>query len=218
MLDAHYPGELGGTAIARTLFGDDPPAGRQTATAYPADFVLQRNMTTVSIRATQHDEGITYRYYTGNVQWPFGWGLSYAEFKLAVQDNPEQAKITTAELAAAYAASTEPDLHFLVDVSNTAAIASDFVLLGFVVSPEPGVNKILSGFERVRVEAGASVAVPLAVAASALMTTGSDGVASFRARTFDVEFGVEGSAGGRAAAPHGVVDSGPPVEAFRLPR
>ena len=48
--------------------------------------------------------------------------------------------------------------------------------------------------------------------------TGSDGGAIFRARTFDVEFGVEGSAGGRVAAPHGVVVSGPPVEAFRLPR
>ena len=73
ILDATYPGQLGGTAIARTLFGDVSPAGRLTTTVYGDDYVARRRMNDTDLRSAG---GVTYRYYEHTPLWPFGWGLS----------------------------------------------------------------------------------------------------------------------------------------------
>jgi beta-glucosidase len=49
ILDAHYPGELGGDAVTAILFGDASPSGRLTTTVYPADFIAQRPMTDMQV-------------------------------------------------------------------------------------------------------------------------------------------------------------------------
>lgn len=51
------------------------PAGRLTTTFYASDFV-ERNMTRMDLK------NITYKHFTGQVQWPFGFGLGYSEFKV----------------------------------------------------------------------------------------------------------------------------------------
>ena len=73
IVQAWYPGEEGGTAIAETLAGDNNPAGRLPITVYKgveqlpefADYSMARR---------------TYRYFDGEPLFPFGYGLSYSSF------------------------------------------------------------------------------------------------------------------------------------------
>ena len=74
ILEAWYPGESGGTAIAETLFGENNPSGRLPLTFYAGtgqlppfdDYAMK---------------GRTYRYFTGTPLYPFGYGLSYTSFR-----------------------------------------------------------------------------------------------------------------------------------------
>lgn len=50
ILDAHYPGELGGDAIASVLFGDISPAGRLVTTIYPSSFIQARDISDMNLR------------------------------------------------------------------------------------------------------------------------------------------------------------------------
>jgi len=75
ILQAWYPGEAGGTAIARALFGLDNPGGHLPYTIYAnTDGVPPQNEYDVS-------KGYTYQYFKGVPLYPFGHGLSYTRFK-----------------------------------------------------------------------------------------------------------------------------------------
>src|SRR5205807_8222488 len=73
ILEAWYSGEEGGTAIAQTLAGANNPAGRLPVTFYKGveqlpefeDYAMKNR---------------TYRYFTGQPLYPFGYGLSYSTF------------------------------------------------------------------------------------------------------------------------------------------
>ncbi len=74
ILFAWYPGEQGGNALADIIFGDVNPSGRLPVTFYKSAYDLpdfeDYNM-----------EGRTYRYFKGEPLYPFGFGLSYSDFK-----------------------------------------------------------------------------------------------------------------------------------------
>jgi beta-glucosidase len=75
ILSAWYPGESGGIAIARALFGDDNPGGHLPYTVYASlDGVPPQNEYDVS-------KGYTYLYFKGLPLYPFGHGLSYTRFE-----------------------------------------------------------------------------------------------------------------------------------------
>lgn len=74
ILNVWYPGQSGGTAVADVLFGDYNPGGRLPITFYKKDSDLP-DFTNYSM------EGRTYRYFKGDVLYPFGYGLSYTSFK-----------------------------------------------------------------------------------------------------------------------------------------
>jgi beta-glucosidase len=78
ILEAWYPGQEGGTAIARTLSGKNNPAGRLPVTFYKSVDQLPP-FTDYSMKNR------TYRYFTGEALFPFGYGLSYSTFKYSDQ-------------------------------------------------------------------------------------------------------------------------------------
>jgi beta-glucosidase len=70
---AWYPGEQGGTALADILFGAVSPSGRLPLTFY-------QSLQDVPDYKDYSMKGRTYRYFSGKVQYPFGFGLSYTSF------------------------------------------------------------------------------------------------------------------------------------------
>ncbi len=74
LLQAWYPGQEGGTAVADVLFGDYNPSGKLPVTFYKSTEQLPE-FTNYSM------ENRTYRYFKGEPQYAFGYGLSYTDFK-----------------------------------------------------------------------------------------------------------------------------------------
>ena len=73
ILDAWYPGEEGGTAVAETLSGKNNPAGRLPVTFY-------KGVDQLPPFEDYAMKGRTYRYFEGKPLYPFGYGLSYTTF------------------------------------------------------------------------------------------------------------------------------------------
>jgi beta-glucosidase len=77
VMAAWFPGEDGGTALARALFGIDNPGGKLPYTVYASlDGVPPQNEYDVS-------KGYTYQYFKGVPLYPFGHGLSYTRFRFS---------------------------------------------------------------------------------------------------------------------------------------
>jgi beta-glucosidase len=90
IVNAWYPGEQGGTAVAEVLFGDYNPAGRLPLTYYNSlDELPPFNDYDVT-------KGRTYQYFTGKPLFPFGYGLSYSSFEyknLTIRDGNESIRV-----------------------------------------------------------------------------------------------------------------------------
>jgi len=74
IIDAWYPGEEGGNAVADVLFGQYNPAGRLPVTFY-------QSINDIPPFDDYSMKGRTYRYFTGNPLFAFGYGLSYTRFE-----------------------------------------------------------------------------------------------------------------------------------------
>ena len=73
IVEAWYPGEAGGDALADVLFGDYNPGGRLPVTFY-------RSVADLPSFDDYRMQGRTYRYFQGDPLFPFGYGLSYTRF------------------------------------------------------------------------------------------------------------------------------------------
>ncbi|MBQ1860166.1 MAG: glycoside hydrolase family 3 C-terminal domain-containing protein [Clostridia bacterium] len=89
---AWYPGQAGGTALARILFGEVSPSGKLPVTFYESIQDLPE-FTDYSMKNR------TYRYYTGKPLYPFGYGLSYTSFGIEVLEaDSESVKVSVKNL------------------------------------------------------------------------------------------------------------------------
>jgi beta-glucosidase len=143
IVEAWYPGQAGGDALADVLFGDYNPGGRLPITFYEStadlppfeDYAMQ---------------GRTYRYFRGDPLFPFGHGLSYTSFAYGDLLVSRQ-QVTSGE-----------SVDVSLKVSNTGPVAGDevvqlYICDEFVSVPRP--VKELKGFARVMLQPGESKAV-----------------------------------------------------------
>jgi beta-glucosidase len=139
VVEAWYPGEEGGAAVAETLSGKNNPAGRLPVTFYKGVSELP-NFEDYSMANR------TYRYYTGKPLYPFGYGLSYTSFKYS------DLSIPAPSVAAGQPVSAD------VTVTNTGKLAGDEAVQLYLKFPEvEGAPKLaLRGFQRIHLEPGAS--------------------------------------------------------------
>jgi beta-glucosidase len=142
ILDAWYPGEEGGAAIADTLSGKNNPAGRLPVTFY-------KDISQLPPFEDYAMKGRTYRYFKGQPLWPFGYGLSYTTFKYSSLTLP-----TTPINAGS-------PLEVSVVVTNTGKVAGDEVAQLYLKFPDvPGAPiRALRGFQRIHLAPGASQTV-----------------------------------------------------------
>ena len=86
IVEAWYPGEAGGMALADVLFGDYNPGGRLPVTFY-------KSLDDLPPFDDYNVKGHTYRYFHGEPLYPFGFGLSYTRFRYSdLTIDPEAAK------------------------------------------------------------------------------------------------------------------------------
>jgi len=193
IIDAFYPGELGGDAIARIIAGDVSPAGRLPNTIYPANFI-SRSIDDMNLR---DNGGITYRYYTGTPLWEFGFGLSYTTFNYTIESDEAIKEATVDSIAAVY-----PDYYkyrgkiptapfqYTVVVTNTGKVESDNVVLGFVSTKQPNAPiRELFGFDRVHLKPGQSTTVYFTVPPQVLSIVDEDGNEDILPGIYDIFIG-----------------------------
>jgi beta-glucosidase len=139
ILDAFYPGEEGGTAVARTLSGRNNPGGRLPVTFY-------KDVSQLPPFEDYSMKGRTYRYFRGAPLYPFGFGLSYTKFSYSGLTVPPNAVPAGQPVVAE------------VTVTNDGMRAGDEVVQLYLTFPDvPGAPlRALRAFQRVHLEAGAS--------------------------------------------------------------
>jgi len=137
ILEAWYPGGEGGTAVAEALAGDFSPGCRLPLTFYKSvDQLPPFDDYSMAKR--------TYRYFDGELLYPFGYGLSYTSFAYS------SPRVDNARIAA------DGVVTVLVDVSNKGAMAGDEVVQLYLT--HAGVAgaplRALAGFRRVHLDRG----------------------------------------------------------------
>ncbi|PLB50924.1 hypothetical protein P170DRAFT_474469 [Aspergillus steynii IBT 23096] len=149
-----YPGQSGGLAIFDILTGKRAPAGRLTATQYPAKYAHQFPATDMGLRPNGTNPGQTYMWYTGKPVFEFGHGLFYTTFNASSKQFNETYNIRellTRPHVGYNTVEQRPFFNYTVSVKNTGAVESDYTAMAFVNStagPSPHPNKWLVGFDR----------------------------------------------------------------------
>ena len=135
ILDAWYPGEEGGAAVAETLSGKNNPAGRLPVTFY-------KDVNQLPPFEDYAMKGRTYRYFEGTPLYPFGYGLSYTNFGYSELSLPKSAVPAGSPVVAE------------VTVKNLGKVAGDEVAQLYISFPSvPGAPlRALRGFQRVHLE------------------------------------------------------------------
>ncbi len=159
ILEAWYPGAEGGTAIAETLAGDNNPAGRLPLTFYSS-------LNQVPAFEEYSMRGRTYRYFSAQPLYGFGFGLSYTSFTYS------NLKIVPSEAKAGDPVTVEGD------VKNTGAVAGDEVVELYLTQPKAYETplRVLAGFKRVHLAAGESVSISLTIDPRSLGQVDANGI------------------------------------------
>jgi beta-glucosidase len=182
ILEAWYPGEEGGTAVAEALAGDFSPGGRLPLTFY-------KSVDQIPAFEDYNMKGRTYRYFTGEPLYPFGYGLSYTHFEYS-NLNFDKSSL-----------GTKDDLTATVDVKNSGPMAGDEVVQAYLT--HPGVKgaplRALGGFRRVHLEPGEAQKVQITIPNRNLSVVDEAGAAPVKNEK--VKVAVVGTGGTRRIVP-----------------
>jgi beta-glucosidase len=145
ILEAWYPGEEGGTAVAEALAGDFSPSGKLPVTFY-------KSVDQLPPFENYEMKGRTYRYFADDPLYPFGYGLSYASFAFSNLRFDKGTLRASDDLAAAF------------DVQNTGKMASDEVVELYLTHPVDGAPiRWLAGIQRLSLKPGETKSVSIQI-------------------------------------------------------
>jgi beta-glucosidase len=145
---AWYPGEQAGNALADLVFGKVSPSGHIPITFY-------KKIEDLPPFSSYKMEGRTYRYFPGQVEYPFGFGLSYTQFIY---------RSITAPLNQYHSKDT---ISIKISVKNTGKMTGEEVVQAYIQYPkrERMPIKELKGFKKIRVakdsELGVNLKIPV---------------------------------------------------------
>ncbi len=179
---AGYAGQSGGTAIASVVFGQYNPGGRLPITFYPASYVDNLSMFDMSMRPSSTNPGRTYKFYTGQPVFEFGFGLSYTTFSYQWYNESTSISYSIQSLM-----KNNPDRvnfrmqSFRVNVTNTGMRDGNDVVLAYVTPPQvlrdgqtPPIKQLF-GFERIQLNVNETKQVFFPFHIETLFTIAQDG-------------------------------------------
>ena len=153
ILQAWYPGQAGGTAVAEILFGDCNPSGRLPVTVY-------RSTKDLPPFEDYAMAGRTYRFFPGQPLFPFGHGQSYTEFRYG------PVRLAGGEVRA------DGTIRLSLDITNAGARDGDEVVQIYARRAAPADSQLphlqLCAFQRAAVPSGRSTTVEFTIPASTL--------------------------------------------------
>lgn len=173
ILEAWYPGQAGGTAVANALFGAYNPGGRLPVTFY-------RTLSDLPPFEDYSMANRTYRYFTGDPLYAFGFGLSYTTF--AYRD----LAITPQNVSSGETVSVQ------VEVENTGQHAGDEVVQLYLKDVEaslPIPRLQLAGFTRIHLEPGQKQTVSFEISAEQMSFVDDEGTWVLEPGAFQVWVG-----------------------------
>jgi beta-glucosidase len=159
IVQAWYPGEEGGAAIADVLFGDYNPAGRLPVTFY-------KSVDQLPPFESYAMDGRTYRFFKGQPLYPFGHGLSYTRFKYS------NLRVTSGQV------SPTASVTVTATVENSGNREGDEVAQLYVTDLEASVRvplRSLAGVERLHLKPGERREVSFAIQPRQLAVITDDG-------------------------------------------
>ncbi|MFI3322179.1 MAG: glycoside hydrolase family 3 N-terminal domain-containing protein [Rikenellaceae bacterium] len=157
LIYAWYPGQAGGYALADILYGNVSPSART-----PLTFI--KNIEQLPPFENYSMEGRTYKYMTCEPLYPFGYGLSYSEFKYSNLECQESVK-------------AGEKLSLSVEVKNIGKYDADEVVQLYVATQNSGNGepiRRLANFKRISLKAGESKIVDLEVTPTFMSTLTDD--------------------------------------------
>jgi beta-glucosidase len=172
ILEAWYPGEEGGAAIAETLAGDNDPSGRLPVTFY-------NSIDQLPPFESYSMAGRTYRYFSGQPLYGFGYGLSYTTFAY------RYLKLSHATLKPAEPLTVE------ADVTNTGKRSGDEVVELYLRGPQEGGEPLrsLRAFQRVKLQAGETTHVLFTLQPAQLSEVDHDGKTAMQPGEYSIFLG-----------------------------
>jgi beta-glucosidase len=172
ILEAWYPGEEGGTAIAETLAGDNDPAGRLPVTFYSS-------LSQIPAFDDYSMKGRTYRYFSDKPLYGFGFGLSYTNFAYS------SLEVSALNINAGDPVTVEGD------VKNTGPTAGDEVVELYLTQPNAFETpiRVLAGFTRVHLDPGQSTHVGLTIDPRSIAQVDAKGVRMILPGEYTVSLG-----------------------------
>jgi len=181
ILNVWYPGQAGGEAVADILFGDYSPSGKLPVTFY-------KSVDDLPPFEDYHMKGRTYRYFSGEALYPFGYGLSYTNFSY-----------TKPELSSNSIGVGE-SVKVKVRISNLGNFDGETVVQLYVKDIEASVVrpiKSLRHFKKVYLAKGTSIEVHFELSPHDLSIFDDDGHPFVEKGSFDIFVGEDSSTGNK---------------------